>query len=61
MKKTPESPTTSQNETLQVNVVVIQLKSSESIKYKYEGKTYHFCDTPCEVEFKSHPKKYVQK
>ncbi|MHA1343197.1 MAG: heavy metal translocating P-type ATPase [Promethearchaeota archaeon] len=31
---------------------------SKSIEYKYKGKTYYFCNSSCEVEFKREPEKY---
>jgi len=42
-------------------VISLVLLSSKSTKYEYEGITYHFCDTECEVEFKSRTEKCTQK
>jgi len=42
-------------------VISLVILSSKSTKYEYEGITYHFCDTECEVEFKSRTEKCTQK
>ncbi|MCW4033554.1 MAG: YHS domain-containing protein [Candidatus Bathyarchaeota archaeon] len=35
-------------------------EAKADLKYDHEGKTYYFCNTNCQENFKKNPKQYIE-